>query len=91
MFLNRTQSSVNRQTEDLMLSGRSFIKIRNRIRMVHLAKSLTLRRQPMAVSQLSLMVVALLTVVKGHLCITFCSRAAAILNDVMKYVKKSIF
>ena len=31
MFLYRTQSSANRQTEDLMLSGRPFIKIRNRI------------------------------------------------------------
>ena len=31
MFLYRTQSSANRRTEDLMLSGRSFIKIRNRI------------------------------------------------------------
>ena len=31
MFLYRTQSSTNRRTEDLMLSGKSFIKIRNRI------------------------------------------------------------
>ena len=30
IFLYRTQSSVNRQTEDLMLSGRSFMKMRNR-------------------------------------------------------------
>ena len=30
-FLYRTQSSANRQTEDLMFSGKSFIKIRNRI------------------------------------------------------------
>ena len=31
MFLYRTQSSANRQTEVLILSGKSFIKIRNRI------------------------------------------------------------
>ena len=31
MFLYRTQSSANRRTEDQMLSGRSFIKNRNRI------------------------------------------------------------
>ena len=30
MFLYRTQSSANRQTEDLMLSSKSFIKKRNR-------------------------------------------------------------
>ena len=28
MFLYRTQSSVNRRTKDLMLSGRSFIEMR---------------------------------------------------------------
>ena len=31
MFLYRTQTSASRQTEDLILSGRSFIKVRNRI------------------------------------------------------------
>ena len=31
MFLYSTQSSANRQTEDLILSGRSFMKIRKRI------------------------------------------------------------
>ena len=30
IFLYRTQSSANRRTEDLMLSGRSFMKRRNR-------------------------------------------------------------
>ena len=31
MFLYRTQTSASRQTEDLILSGRSFIKVRDRI------------------------------------------------------------
>ena len=31
MLLYRTKSSTSRQTKDLILSGRSFIKVRNRI------------------------------------------------------------
>ena len=31
MFLYRTQSSANRRTEDLILSGKSLMKIRKRI------------------------------------------------------------
>ena len=31
MFLNMAQTSANRQTVDLTISGKSFLKIRNRI------------------------------------------------------------